>query len=565
MLVELDIHNFATIKDLQLKFAPKMTILLGETGAGKSILIDAVSLLMGRRAQSEFVRSGEQKATMTGLFTLQPSQMQPVKDLCDEYGLPLDGDDLIISRQISAKGRNVIRINGQLTTITALRRLSLFLVDIHGQGSNQLLMNQDLQINLVDHYAGSEFSDLLVQYQAKYQAWSSANRQLKNLQEHAQELAQKHDILQFQNEELTQANLTDEHEDEELEDEFTKLDNFQKIAQTASYLTQLYDDEEHGLSALLDSAQTAAEELSQYGSDFKDMKCTLDDGAYALNDARSELGDIVDQLDFDPERFQEVSNRLDLLNNLKKKYGPTLADVLKFHEQVQADLANFEQGGSDEDALQAQIKELEAAMSKLADKLHVQRKATAEILEDKIKQELTDLYMEKARFAIRFKESPIFLPQGTDQVAFYIAPNPGEELMPLVKIVSGGEQSRLLLALKAIFSKVEPVGTMIFDEIDTGVSGRVSAAIGQKMRAIGREKQVIAITHAPQVAAAADHRKQIVKVVKDGQTYTQVHDLDHAASVQAIAQMMAGKNVTAAAEQNAADLLARSTDKSSAI
>jgi DNA repair protein RecN (Recombination protein N) len=169
MLVELDIHNFATIKDLQLKFAPKMTILLGETGAGKSILIDAVSLLMGRRAQSEFVRSGEQKATMTGLFTLQPSQMQPVKDLCDEYGLPLDGDDLIISRQISAKGRNVIRINGQLTTITALRRLSLFLVDIHGQGSNQLLMNQDLQINLVDHYAGSEFSDLLVQYQAKYQ------------------------------------------------------------------------------------------------------------------------------------------------------------------------------------------------------------------------------------------------------------------------------------------------------------------------------------------------------------------------------------------------------------
>ncbi|MCI1290471.1 MAG: DNA repair protein RecN [Lactobacillus sp.] len=558
MLVELDIHNFATIKDLQLKFAPRMTILLGETGAGKSILIDAVSLLMGRRAQSEFVRSGEQKATVTGLFTLQASQMQPVKALCEEYGLPLDGDDLIISRQISAKGRNIIRINGQLTTITALKKFSLFLVDIHGQGSNQLLMNQDLQIDLVDHYAGADFAKLLAKYHAKYQAWANAKRQLKNLREHSQELAQKHDILQFQKEELTNANLTDLHEDDELEDEFTKLDNFQKIAQTASYLTQLFDDEEHGLSALLDSAQTAAEELAQYGNDFKDMQRTLDDGAYALNDARSELGDIVDQLDFDPERLQEVSGRLDLLNNLKKKYGPTLADVQRFHEQVQADLDNFEAGGSNEDALVKQIQELEKAMAKLAAQIHAQRQQTAAVLTDKIKQELTDLYMEKARFAIRFRESSTFLPQGTDQLAFYIAPNPGEELMPLVKIVSGGEQSRLLLALKAIFSQVEPVGTMIFDEIDTGVSGRVSAAIGQKMRAIGREKQVIAITHAPQVAAAADHRKQIVKLVKAGQTFTQVNDLDQAASVQAIAQMIAGKNVTVAAKQNAADLLARS-------
>lgn len=559
MLVELDIHNFATIKDLQLKFSPQMTILLGETGAGKSILIDAVSLLMGRRAQSEFVRSGETKATVTGLFTLQAEQMQAVKALCDQYGLPLDGDDLIISRQISAKGRNIIRINGQLTTITVLKKLSLYLVDIHGQNSNQLLMNQDLQINLVDHYAGAAFAKLLAQYQTKYQAWAHASRQLKNLREHSQELAQKQDILQFQNEELSRANLTDLHEDEELEDEFTKLDNFQKIAQTASYLTQLFDDEDHGLSTLLDSAQSAAEELAQYGNDFKDMQRTLADGAYALNDARSELGDIVDQLDFDPERLQEVSSRLDLLNNLKKKYGPTLADVQHFHEQVQADLDNFEAGDSNEEDLQKQIHELETGMTKLAAQIHAQRQQTATVLTEKIKQELADLYMEKARFAIRFRESSTFLPQGTDQLAFLIAPNPGEELLPLVKIVSGGEQSRLLLALKAIFAKVEPVGTMIFDEIDTGVSGRVSAAIGQKMRAIGREKQVIAITHAPQVAAAADHRKQIVKVVKAGQTFTQVHDLDQAASVEAIAQMIAGRHVTAAAKQNAADLLARSS------
>lgn len=555
MLVELDIHNFATIKNLQLKFAAGMTILLGETGAGKSILIDAVSLLLGRRAQSEFVRTGESKATVTGLFTLAAAQLQPVKALCADYGLPLDGDDLIISRQISVKGRNVIRINGQLTTITALKKLSLYLVDLHGQGSNQLLMNQDLQIQLVDRYAGPDLAKLLHQYQGKYQAWRQARRQLQDMQEHAQELAQKHDILQFQNDELTKANLSDPHEDEELEDEFTKLDNFQKIAHTASYLTQLFDDEEHGLSALLDSAQSAAAELAQYGSDFKDMKRTLDDGAYALNDARSELGDIVDQLDFDPQRYQEVSNRLDLLTNLKKKYGPSLADVFKFYEQVQKDLNNFAMGDSDEKKLSQQIKDLENQLTKLAGQLHAKREQTATVLEKKIKQELADLYMEKARFAIRFAENPDFLPRGTDQLAFYIAPNPGEDLLPLVKIVSGGEQSRLLLALKAIFSQVEPVGTMIFDEIDTGVSGRVSAAIGQKMQAISRSKQVIAITHAPQVAAAADQRKQIVKTVDHGQTFTQVQDLDEQASVKAIAKMMAGKKVTAAAEKNAAVLL----------
>ncbi|EEU21574.1 DNA repair protein RecN [Lactobacillus mulieris] len=561
MLVELDIQNFAIIKNLKIKFKKNMTVLIGETGAGKSILIDALSLLLGHRAQSEMIRSGEKKAVVTGLFTLEESQKQIVENLCSEYGLPLDGDDLIISRELSNKGRNVIRINGQLTTITVLAQIGQYLVDIHGQSDQQILMNQERQIDLVDEYAGAIFKVELEKYQSLFKKWVELTNKLKHLQKGAQELAQRHDILQFQKDELDSADLTDIDEDEKLEQEYSKLNNYQKIAETANYLMQVFDDDEHGLTTLLGNAQNAADELAEYGSDFKNMAQSLSDGVYSLSDSRSELGNIMDNLDFDEERFQYVTNRLDTLNNLKKKYGPDLSDVFNFYQKISKELSQFEMGGLDEDKLQKEISQLEDNMAASAQKLHQMREKTSSQLEKEIRSELADLFMEKARFSIRFVQSKTFNELGTDEVAFYIAPNPGEELMPLVKIVSGGEQSRLILALKTIFSKVEPVGTMVFDEIDTGVSGRVSAAIGKKMHSIGQQKQVIAITHSVQVAASSDWRYKIEKHVEDGNTFTQVRILDDQESVKAIAQMMAGINITAAAEQNAADLIKRSHEK----
>ncbi|MCZ3621417.1 DNA repair protein RecN [Lactobacillus mulieris] len=561
MLVELDIQNFAIIKNLKIKFKKNMTVLIGETGAGKSILIDALSLLLGHRAQSEMIRSGEKKAVVTGLFTLEENQKQIVENLCSEYGLPLDGDDLIISRELSNKGRNVIRINGQLTTITVLAQIGQYLVDIHGQSDQQILMNQERQIDLVDEYAGANFKVELEKYQSLFKKWVELTNKLKHLQKGAQELAQRHDILQFQKDELDSADLTDIDEDEKLEQEYSKLNNYQKIAETANYLMQVFDDDEHGLTTLLGNAQNAADELAEYGSDFKNMAQSLSDGVYSLSDSRSELGNIMDNLDFDEERFQYVTNRLDTLNNLKKKYGPDLSDVFNFYQKISKELSQFEMGGLDEDKLQKEISRLEDNMAASAQKLHQMREKTSSQLEKEIRSELADLFMEKARFSIRFVQSKTFNELGTDEVAFYIAPNPGEELMPLVKIVSGGEQSRLILALKTIFSKVEPVGTMVFDEIDTGVSGRVSAAIGKKMHSIGQQKQVIAITHSVQVAASSDWRYKIEKHVEDGNTFTQVRILDDQESVKAIAQMMAGINITAAAEQNAADLIKRSHEK----
>lgn len=554
MLVELDIKNFAIIKSLKVRFQEKMTVIIGETGAGKSIIIDAVSLLMGGRGQKEMIRSGEKKAVITGLFELD-DQKEKIAQLCDQYGLPHDDDQLVISRELAVKGRNVVRINGQLTTINVLRDIGHYLVDIHGQHDQQILMDQDRQIDLVDNYAPASFKDDLADYQADFEKWQKLTNQLRHLRQDAQELAQKQDILQFQNNELESADLEDPEEDEKLEEEYNELNNYQKIADTANYFMQLYDDDEHGIATLLGDAQNAATDLTEFGSKFKDFAKTVDDGVYALNDARSELSNLMDQMDFDEERFQYVTNRLDTLNSLKKKYGPTLKDVFDFYSKVQKELSQFETGGLDEEKIQAEVAEVEKRLTQKARKLHLTREKVAHSLEEQIKQELSDLYMEKARFSINFDETKTYTKKGTDEIVFLIAPNPGEDLMPLVKIVSGGEQSRLILALKAIFSRVEPVGTMIFDEIDTGVSGRVSAAIGKKMHSIGKNKQVIAITHSPQVAAAGDQRYLVAKQVKDGSTFTQIGPLSKEETITAIAQMMAGQDVTDAAKQNAADLI----------
>ncbi|MFR4790480.1 MAG: DNA repair protein RecN, partial [Lactobacillus acidophilus] len=342
------------------------------------------------------------------------------------------------------KGRNIVRINGQLTTINVLRELGNYLVDIHGQHDQQVLMNQDRQIDLVDNYAPAKFKEDLEEYQADFDKWQKLTNQLRHLRQDAQELAQKQDILQFQNNELEAADLEDPQEDEKLEEEYNELNNFQKIADTASYFMQLYDDDEHGIATLLGDAQNAATDLTEFGSKFKDFAKTVDDGVYALNDARSELSNLMDQMDFDEERFQYVTNRLDTLNSLKKKYGPTLKDVFTFYDKVKRELSQFETGGLDEEKLQGEVAELEEKMSRKARELHLTRERVAHSLEEQIKQELADLYMEKARFSINFEETKTFTEKGTDSIVFLIAPNPGEDLMPLVKIVSGGEQSRLI-------------------------------------------------------------------------------------------------------------------------
>lgn len=555
MLVELDIQNFAVIKSLKVSFKENMTVLIGETGAGKSIIIDALSLLLGSRAQIDMIRSGESKAIITGLFSVDDTNKVLI-DMCIEAGIPLDDNQLVICRELSIKGRSIVRINGQITTINILKNLSQYLVDIHGQRDMQILMDQDLHINLLDNYANNDFKESLCQYQKIYAKWQEIKQRLSAIRKNAQEIAQKHDILEYQLNELKAANLTDEKEDERVDDEYRQLTNYQKIMTAANYFMQLYEDEQ-GLSTLLDDGQKTASELAGYSVQFSNFEKTFNDGVYALEDAHEELTSIIDNLEFDSEHYAYLTERINLLNTLKKKYGPTLKDVFIFYDNIQREINQFDNQYFDEEKLDQDLQSLQAKLMTYADELTQARKNNAKILEKKIKQELSSLYMDKARFVIKIEPCNTFNKFGLDKVAFMIATNPGDDLHPLVRIVSGGEQSRLLLALKAIFSESEPVGTMIFDEIDTGVSGRVAAAIGKKMHKIGLAKQVIAITHSPQVAAASDHHFAISKIVKDGETFTKALSLNKDETVITIAKMMAGKDITEISKQNALELITK--------
>lgn len=381
MLVELDIQNFAVIKSLKVSFKENMTVLIGETGAGKSIIIDALSLLLGSRAQIDMIRSGESKAIITGLFSVDDTNKVLI-DMCIEAGIPLDDNQLVICRELSIKGRSIVRINGQITTINVLKNLSQYLVDIHGQRDMQILMDQDLHINLLDNYANNDFKESLSQYQKIYAKWQEIKQRLSAIRKNAQEIAQKHDILEYQLNELKAANLTDEKEDERVDDEYRQLTNYQKIMTAANYFMQLYEDEQ-GLSTLLDDGQKTASELAGYSVQFSNFEKTFNDGVYALEDAHEELTSIIDNLEFDSEHYAYLTERINLLNTLKKKYGPTLKDVFIFYDNIQREINQFDNQYFDEEKLNKDLQSLQAKLMTYANELTQARKNNAKILEKK--------------------------------------------------------------------------------------------------------------------------------------------------------------------------------------
>ncbi|MDO4912379.1 MAG: DNA repair protein RecN [Lactobacillus sp.] len=555
MLIQLEIENFAIIEHVAISFYPKMTVLMGETGAGKSILIDAVSLLLGSRGQKEMIRHGQEKASITGVFSYD--EKSELTKILDEYGIPEADGEIIINRQLSSHGRNLLRINGQLTTINVLEEVGQYLVDLHGQSDHQLLLQKAAQLQMLDAFAGKKLTRQLADYQETYQSWKELSNKVTRLKEHSQELAQKVDILEYQLDELQKANLSDPDEDNQLEAEFKDLDNFQQIADNVAFFEQLFDDDENGLQALSAKASDTANQLADDSDRFENFQQMVQEGSTAFSEARQELELIFDEMDFDEDRYKQVVSRLDLLTSLKKKYGPTLSDVIAFQTKVAGELSDLDAGGFDQAKLEKELAKITAELTNKAENLTATRQKAAKELEKRVSAELSDLYMEHAKFEIALTDLADFAKSGLDEVQFLIAANEGSQLEDLAKVASGGEQSRLMLALKAVFATVEPVGTMIFDEIDTGVSGRVSEAIGQKMREIAKTKQVIAITHAPQVAASADQRYLIEKTQADHDTKTSVRALDDTESVEAVARMLAGKELTDSAMKNAAELLAQ--------
>lgn len=561
MLQELSIQNFAIIPKLNISFQPGMTVLTGETGAGKSIIIDAVGLLTGGRGSQDFIREGADKAVLQGLIDVEPGQ--PITQLLDELGIPLEDNQLLIHRELHKSGRNVIRVNGSLVNATTLKEIGQHLVDIHGQNEHQELMQVERHLSLLDEYGKKTIGPVLEKYRVAYDTYRSLESAFHKRQADEQAWAQRLDMLSFQSKELADASLV-EGEEEMLEAEYQELTNFQDVLAALSKAHEALDGDwdNNGLETI-STAMSAMEDIEELSPKYATLTEAVRGAYYELQEAASEILSVRDGLEFDEERLREVDDRLNLIRSLERKYGATITDVLAHQAKVDAELA--EMGGGEQSAaeLAEQVEVAEQKASTLAEKLHELRLKAAKQLATKIHEQLSDLYMEKAVFSAHITELKELNATGLDAVEFYIQTNPGEGAKPLVKIASGGELSRMMLAMKTIFSREQGITSIIFDEVDTGVSGRVAQAIAEKIAVIGRYSQVLTITHLPQVAAVADNHYFIEKQVVGDRTETSIHTLSEDERVNEVARMLSGDELTDAAKENARDLIQRAVAKRS--
>jgi len=553
LLSELSIRNFAIIDSISVSFQKGLTVLTGETGAGKSIIIDAVHLLVGGRGSAEFVRHGEDKAEIEGLFFLDSPQ-HPCYQKASDFGIEIEDGMVLLRRDISKSGKSICRVNGKLVTIAILREFGSTLIDIHGQHEHQELMDESKHIHLLDQFGYDEIQPALLEYQELYKSYEQTLKRLKQLNENEQQIAHRLDLIQFQFEEIQTAHLTI-NEDEELTEERRKLMNFEKIFESVQSSYAALKGDQRGLdwiSMVMDHLETAADINPSY----KELHESVANSFYLLEDAARVLRNELDILEFDPQRLNEIEDRLTEINQLKRKYGKTIPEILEYSAKIEEEIETLQNKEMHIDQIEKELASLKKDLQLEATNLTKARKKWAQTLTSLIHQELKELYMEKTLFEVRVEklEAP-FQKTGTDKIEFYISTNPGEPLKPLSKIASGGELSRIMLALKSIFSKHQGVTSIIFDEVDTGVSGRVAQAIAEKIYKVAKNSQVLCISHLPQVAAMADTHLYIAKKIQEGRTRTVVTPLGEVDKVREIGRMISGIEITELTKQHAEELL----------
>ncbi len=561
MLQELTIDNLAIIDHLSLEFDDHMTVLTGETGAGKSIIIDAVSLLAGGRGSQEFIRKGEEKLSLQGQFEI-PKLPGYVAQL-DELGISHDDGALIISREIHRSGRNTIRVNGTLVNAATLKQLGSGLVDIQGQNEHQLLLRPEAHLGMLDQFANAKVQPLLASYQEQYQEYRRLEAAVNQKKANEQQWAQRLDMLRYQVKEIGDADLRADEEDE-LIAERERLEHFQQIATTLQQVVGVLNDDEE--APVLDQVATimnAAQEIAPFDPEYDDLAQSLSDAYYSLQDVANQAGHQLDSLEFDEERLATINARLATIADLEHKYGESLADVLAYYDQIKEELTDMEAAADSGSDLEERLNAVQADLLNQGNALSQVRQTAARKLAKQVHTQLKELYMDKAVFEVNFAKTkkPVFSATGIDQVEFYIQTNPGEAMGLLARIASGGELSRVMLALKTIFAQGEGVTSIIFDEVDTGVSGRVAQAIADKIRLIAEGSQVLCITHLPQVAAVAQHHLLIQKRVHDQRTTTSVTPLNTNQRVEELARMLAGDTITKLAREHASELLTMAKQK----
>ncbi len=550
MLTELRIQNFAIIEDLTLELGMGLITLTGETGAGKSILVDAVETLLGVRADTNLIRAGDDRATVEGTFRIPDSIRAEVHTILKREELLDDPDYLQMSREFRREGRNVARINGRPATVALVRELGELLIDLHGQSEHLSLLRVPAHRALLDRHAGVERE--LGAYQKTYAQLQELRRELASLRAAEQDAARRIELLSFQAEEIETAKLQPE-EEQSLRDERTRLANAEALAANANLALAALDESEVEAPSANDRMGAALDALGNLAK-VDASQAGLENRAQGLFDEMGEISrelrGYLEQIEFNPKRLEEVEERLTLLQSLKRKYGENIPEILAFAQRARKDLDNISHAEERLTELQSGENELLAKLAKEAQTLSAKRHAAAEQLGKAIETELDDLKMEAARFGVDFRTKPdaeglqignervAFDSFGHETVEFLVAPNPGEGLKPLVKIASGGETARLMLAMKDVLARADQTPTLIFDEIDQGIGGRVGAVVGEKLWHLARNHQVLCVTHLPQLAAYGDQHFKVEKLVDQGRTQTQVINLKGEPRLKELANML---------------------------
>ena len=552
MLSLLHIENIAVIECADISFDTGFNVLTGETGAGKSIVIDAISAILGERAYRDMIRTGAGKASVRAVFTDVPRL-----SWFDDNGVEYD-PETVIQREVYLDGKNVCRVNGTLVTVSILRKLGIQLINIHGQHDSASLFDENNHLEYLDSFADNE--QLRQDYREKYQAVARLRQEIERMTMDEGEKLRRMETLRYQIEEITKADL-EAGEDEALEERRKILQNAEKLSDGMNAAVEcLYgSDDTDGAASLLAEAERELARLSRFTDAFAQIHEKVADLMYQVQDAAEEVRDARDDLSYSADELEQIESRLDVIHRLRRKYGATCADILQYLEQAKAELDEIEFADDHIERLKGKLQKCEKAAWDAAFMLRKNRMQSAQNLSERILTELAQLDMPKVQFSCQFTETEL-TGNGADAVAFYMSANAGEALKPMSKVASGGELARIMLAMKNVLAEQDQVNTLIFDEVDTGVSGRAAQKVAQKLRSVARTKQVLCVTHLPQLAALASTHFLIAKEERTGRTYTTVTPLDLEGRKRELARIIGGAVITETTLKSAEEMLLAGKD-----
>ena len=551
MLSQLYIENIAVIRQATIDFQQGFHVFTGETGAGKTILISAINAVLGGRTFKEIIRTGETRATVSALFTEIP------EELCKKIevlGYPLEDNQLLVQREIDLSGKGQCRLDGRPATAAMLREVCSLLIDIHGQHDNQELLSAEKHLGFLDSYGA--YPQEMAAYTAAYEKMCECAARLHKLQMDESYKLQRMDILQFQIKEIGDAKLSD-GEEEQLVEQQKRIRNAERITESLGAVYTLLNgdgEEMRGALEALEEVSTELDTAAKYLTEFEGYSEKLSDAYYMLEELGSRARDTLEDADFDPRQLNAIEARLDTIYKLKKKYGGSIAEILAYYEKISEEYQSLELSDELTARLQRELDEANLALRAAAEALTTRRIVAAAEFSERVEAELKYLDMAGVKFSITRREKS-YGPTGADEMEFMICTNTGEEAKPLAKIASGGELARIMLAIKNVLAEKDGIGTIIFDEVDTGVSGRAAQKIGKKLAEVARHRQVICVTHLAPVAACAAHHYRIFKTVEDGRTFTRVEELTRPQRVQELARIMVGENITDSALKSAEEML----------